>query len=254
MKKIIKIIVVILVISMMILPLIANAQDTGGKTPVTPPPASDTTKTDEQKAEELMNDTSKQWECPAEIDALKGLKECIEQRICDVDGKNCKGTDERTKYIITPLEESIAGENVKGDKNEIRQCTRVIMDGNCKWIGDSAKAPPEAKSATYTKIIDGIKCPSGALRCERVTYLLAKTGTGVIEMYVGLIYRWAASLAGIVCILIMIVSGIQISAAGEDTQGVESAKKRIFQSLTALVILFMSALILYMINPDFFTL
>lgn len=232
MKKTIKIIIVILVISMMILPLIANAEETT-------PPVPDTTK--DEETTKLMNDMSKQWECPAEIDEIKKLEECIKD-------------DERTKWIITPLEESIAGENVKGDKNEIRQCTRVIMNGNCKWMGDQNKAPPEAKEASYTKIVKGIKCPSKALKCERVTYLLAKTGTGVIEMYVGLIYRWAASLAGIVCILIMIVSGIQISAAGEDTQGVESAKKRIFQSLTALVILFMSALILYMINPDFFTL
>ena len=58
---------------------------------------------------------------------------------------------------------------------------------------------------------------------------------------------------GIIAVLVIVVSGIQISIDQGSGEGVTAAKNRITQSLAGLVILFLSALILYSINPTFFT-
>jgi len=89
--------------------------------------------------------------------------------------------------------------------------------------------------------------------CRNVQELKADSGIGLFETYVGLIYRWAASIVGIVAVVVMIISGIQIAVAGGDTGKIDEAKKRIYQSLAGVVVLFLSALILYTINPNFFT-
>lgn len=243
MKILIKKFAAILVITIILWPATAMAQnDNGGE------------KKPDQETIDAMNDTKENWHCPPEMEELEYYTACIND--CVEKDKDGKCISERTKYIITILEESIVAPGSKPDK--IKSCTRLTLQEKCIWKG-TGDEPSESnfKFGTYTKLVEGTKCPDNAVFCEKVTVIftpLEKGGTGLIETYVGLIYRWAATLAGIVCILIMIVSGIQISAAGEDAQAVESAKKRIFQSLTGLVILFLSAFILYMINPGFFRL
>ncbi|GEM_PF-2512545 len=79
------------------------------------------------------------------------------------------------------------------------------------------------------------------------------SGSGLLANYIGAIYKWAAGIVGIVAVLIMVASGIQISAAGGDSAKLDSAKNRILQSIIGLAILFLSGLILYTINPTFFT-
>ena len=56
-----------------------------------------------------------------------------------------------------------------------------------------------------------------------------------------------------IAVLIMVISGIQISAAAGDQQAVTNAKNRIVQSLGGLALLFLSGIVLYTINPTFFT-
>jgi len=73
----------------------------------------------------------------------------------------------------------------------------------------------------------------------------------LLKFYAMQLYRWAASIVGIICVLLIVISGIQITASrGED---ISSAKNRITQALAGLALLFLSALILYTINPTFFT-
>jgi len=96
---------------------------------------------------------------------------------------------------------------------------------------------------------DDFKDKSGkqSYTCQRVQVLKADSGVNLLNQYVGLIYLWAAGTIGIVAVLTMVISGVQIMVAGGD-----SAKNRIVQSLVGLVILFLSGLILYTINPTFF--
>lgn len=87
--------------------------------------------------------------------------------------------------------------------------------------------------------------------CRPAQVIEAGSGSGLIKAYTALIYKWAAGTVGIVAVLVIVVSGIQIITS--DVSGdVDSAKNRIGQSLIGLAILFLSAVILYTINPNFF--
>ena len=88
--------------------------------------------------------------------------------------------------------------------------------------------------------------------CQEVQVLFCSGGTCLITSYIGMIYRWAATIVGLVAVIVIIVSSIQLSVAGGDSSAVESAKRRILQSIGGLAVLFLSGLILNAINPDFF--
>lgn len=79
----------------------------------------------------------------------------------------------------------------------------------------------------------------------------ATSGLGLVQEYVKAIYKWAAGLIGIVAVLNMVIAGIQITTSA-DSERAASAKTRIMQSIAALCVLFLSGLILYTINPNFF--
>lgn len=85
---------------------------------------------------------------------------------------------------------------------------------------------------------------------ERIT---GKSGVDIFAKYVGRLYAWIGSVVGIIAVLIMVYSGVQISMAGGDTGVVEKAKNRIMEAILGLIVLFLAGLILYTINPGFFT-
>ncbi len=92
-----------------------------------------------------------------------------------------------------------------------------------------------------------------AYSCKEVQVILTKGGTSAIYGYINMIYRWGASLVGIIAVTIIIISGIQISASGGDSEAINAGKKRILQSIVGIIVLFLSSLILYTVNPTFFT-
>lgn len=78
------------------------------------------------------------------------------------------------------------------------------------------------------------------------------SGLDLIKNYVSMVYKIGGALLGLACVLIIVISGIQISAGGADPSAIDSAKSRILQALLSLVMLFASAMILKAINPGFF--
>lgn len=78
-------------------------------------------------------------------------------------------------------------------------------------------------------------------------------GLSLLNDYASRVYQWIAGIVGAICILIIIVSGIQISIGGLSADEVGSAKERVERALIGLAVLFLSAFILYTINPTFFT-
>ena len=89
--------------------------------------------------------------------------------------------------------------------------------------------------------------------CSQVQLLFADSGADLLKQYVGLIYRWATGIIGVIAVLVVMINGIMISFAQGDDGKVSEAKGRIIQSLSALAILFLAGIILYSINPNFFT-
>jgi len=78
------------------------------------------------------------------------------------------------------------------------------------------------------------------------------TGIEFVGDYIAKMYKYGASLIGLVCVLVIAMSGVQIIAGGANPEGVTQAKTRIFQAILSLVLLLGSALILKTVNPGFF--
>lgn len=144
--------------------------------------------------------------------------------------------------IVTILEEEIGGPTGGADSGEeVKSCIRKT----------TFDAEGKAGNPEYVEV--GGCSPDEKTNCKRVQVILASTGADLLYSYVGIIYRWAAGTIGIVSVLFLVVGGFEIATAGGDTGRMDKAKARIMQSLAGLVLLFLSALILFTVNPNFFT-
>lgn len=77
----------------------------------------------------------------------------------------------------------------------------------------------------------------------------SETAMGFIVQYIRIMYNYGAAVVGIICVLVIAVSGMQYAFNPESA---EEAKKRIINSLSGLALLFLSAVLLYFLNPNFF--
>ncbi len=172
-------------------------------------------------------------------------------------------------YLITEVEE---GMFAPGEEETVESARRKAEAGSAEFI----KMPCSRNILTYN--VDGkegrqielaVTCSETgkalrdsyldnekikvAFSCQEVMIILSKGGTTLIEGYISTIYKWGASIAGIVAVLIIVISGIQLAASGGDSQAVEEARGRIVKSLAGIAVLMLSGLLLYTINPNFFT-
>jgi hypothetical protein len=196
----------------------------------------------------------------AEIDQVQKLmdtldKTSIKDACIDLGDGDKKGLDEG--YVITIIEEPLTfkTEGKPGDSYQSRTCVRNYIsftsdDGEEKSISELLKdCSEDIKTNKFADFPEELNIKA---TCQPVQVLLSKGGTSLIEGYIGTLYKWAAGIVGIIAVLVIILSGIQISAAGGETTAVENAKKRIMKSIAGIIILFLSGLILYTINPTFF--
>lgn len=210
-------------------------------------------------AQEEPTPTPQEKQAPAPKDDPKKSPQC--QFIKTVETPACITEKEREKNMIVVLEEAIDTvediEDYEQGGSEIRSCQRMIQIENCQ---PNPSEQPIIK--TKTKIVKNLKCtPAGKKGdnsrtiCEDVTVILTSLeegGSGLLNVYVGLIYRWAAGVVGVVAVLIIIINSILIITSQGDQSKIDNAKGRIMQSLAGIAILFLSSLILYAVNPDFF--
>ncbi len=186
--------------------------------------------------------------------AVDGLEECVK-------------TSEYQDYVVTIVEESFidpvkeSGTN-PGDNFFIVTCYRnTIRYMETTGLTDSGNPKGEeivvSKLATLCnpagiELEKTFKAEKLRYYCEEVQVIYSKGGTTLLEGYIGLIYRYAATIVGVIAVLIIILSGIQISASGGDQEAVTKAKDRILKSIAGIAVLFLSGIILYTINPTFF--
>ena len=90
--------------------------------------------------------------------------------------------------------------------------------------------------------------------CEPVMVYLSAAGTGLLYYYIGQVYRYVAGVGGLLAVLILVIAGIMRTTAGDNTNQITQANNLVTKSITGLIVLFLSAIILYTINPNFFTL
>lgn len=145
----------------------------------------------------------------------------------------CAGYASDTSGFIVILEEPLGGPDAI-------YCFRV-----CDIEAEGGKRTCQLKD----------KCegsdPKKESTCKRVQIIEATSGTHLLNQYVKMIYLWAAGTIGIVAVLTIVISGVEIMAKGA-SGSIDEPKNRISQALLGLVILFLSGLILYTINPTFF--
>ena len=110
----------------------------------------------------------------------------------------------------------------------------------------------EVFAKTETKESEGRDYKVEVENFGNITEFTGSNGVKLIADFVQKMYEYGAALIGIICVLVIVVSGIQIIFGGADNESVTAAKTRIFQSLFSLLLLFGSALLLHTINPGFF--
>jgi len=168
-------------------------------------------------------------------------------------------TENDMANITAVIEEPLDFGTLSNDEEKVRNCVRVSV---CKSIQeDATKAKTECISTLNSKegvakiksTMDNLNKSEWSVTYTPVQVFISQSGVDMLYLYIGAIYRWGASIIGIIAVLVIVISGIQISAAGGEQAAVTSAKTRIAQSLIGIVILFLSGIILYTINPTFFT-
>ncbi len=159
-------------------------------------------------------------------------------------------------WIITIIEEPLNLEAIVKDDFQSRICYRNYLSFVPPKKSEQVisilakKCSDDIKNETFST--SEYKDYKVTTSCKPVQVFLSKGGTTLIIGYISSIYKWAASLVGIIAVTVIVISGVQISIAGGDSQAIDSAKSRIIKSISGIVILFLSGLILYTINPNFF--
>lgn len=165
--------------------------------------------------------------------------------------------------LIQFIEEPFGEEQPPKDGYEIRDCARNTL----QYI--KSPTDPAKDKATLETVYATLKnCSTKAndlaeqekntefkakYTCQPIQAIISDGGTSFLFGYIGTIYRWSAGLVGIIAVTIIIFSGIQITVSGGEPDTVSKAKTRIIKSLSGIALLFLSALILNTVNPNFFT-
>lgn len=204
------------------------------------------------------NGASQLTEAETALEIIKGLDKG--EDACIQIENEAKGitNDHDRGYIITILEEPLSlqesqTKTIDGADFEQRICYRHVFRYN-----ETTTAPSLSRvSCTHSRSMELYNAANAlgdkaSYSCKAIQVLLSKGGTAMLYHYIGMIYRWGVSIAGIVAVLVIVLNGIRISASGGDPEAINKSKRMIIQSLAAIAVLILSGIILYTINPDFF--
>lgn len=157
---------------------------------------------------------------------------------------------EMTKdWIITVLEEQL-GTPKSDAKVENGEVKKIVTEDVINCFRVTEPCAPDSKQSCSLYATTCTKDPSA---CNRVQIYYAQSGSDLIFSYAKRIYLYAAGIGGIFCVMYLIVGGIGLASSGGDSGGAEKGKAMITQSLMGLALLFLSALLLNFVNPNFFT-
>lgn len=169
-------------------------------------------------------------------------------------------------YIAVEITEPLSGINEKIQSGDLT-VSEVKWKFTCKIFkevvvykdgskGEETTYSPQYEDSKKSKSISVYlnydqSCPTNQT-CTLVQIIKGTSGASLIKTYIAIIYRWGAGIVGIIAVLVIVISGIQIAMDQGSGDQVSAAKTRIMESIAGLVVLFLSALILYTINPTFF--
>ncbi|QQR55389.1 hypothetical protein IPG41_02435 [Candidatus Peregrinibacteria bacterium] len=161
-----------------------------------------------------------------------------------------------TSQVITEISEVVSSATLDGDQNEDRIIN--LYQGLCCLSYNTEVTTCYETRTFYTETLNECKAiENGAntlgerTNCQLQQWLIADTGMGILKLYVKQIFTFGAFLVGSMAVTTIILNGVRISATGVSGD-ISEAKQKITQALSGIILLFLSALILYSINPDFF--
>jgi len=161
-----------------------------------------------------------------------------------------KGDCTSSGQIITEITEPIA------PKVTLDADTKIIdvYQGVCciEYTSDGGSSDFTCNQTRNIYADSYANCESAGQNCQQRQWLIAKTGIGLLKLFVKQMYTWGAFAVGSMAVGTMILNGVRISMSGVSGD-ISEAKNKIFQAIAGIVLLFMSALILYTVNPDFFS-
>jgi hypothetical protein len=168
------------------------------------------------------------------------------------------------KDLLVVINEEPLGENITDIPGSgIKRCDRGT---HCTWMYSS-----DGKSGKWDCIskyvekgscqntpkpgfnADGTPKETSYFRCDPVQAYVAHSGPDLLFSYIAQIYRYAAITGGVVSVMFLIFGGLMIAASGDNSEAVGKGKAIIVRSISGIILLFLSALILYTVNPNFFT-
>ncbi len=171
---------------------------------------------------------------------INSVTQSLEKSDCNADGK-----------VITEITEAFAGEtSTDGGDNFVK----TVYHGVCclePVTQDDGSTVCQESRDVYAETQDACE-QLGGLACEERQWIIGTTGAGIIKIYVKQMYIWGTGIVGFVAVTIMVISGIQISFSGI-AGSVDAARKRLAQCIGGIVLLFLSGLLLYTVNPTFFS-
>lgn len=129
----------------------------------------------------------------------------------------------------------------------VRKCTSKYVDASA-CNSDNSDSPEEITNKLGSPLKDGDTYKV----CEPVMVYVTDPGNSLLFFYIGQVYRYMATLGGIIAVLVLIIAGIMRATAGDSPDRVSKANALVYKSISGLVLLFLSAVILYTINPNFF--
>lgn len=174
----------------------------------------------------------------------------LEKGDCSLDGK-----------VVTEITEIIAppADNNNSDGNSIVNVYRGVccMVYTTEYSDSSAIKSQSCEDIRtyYTEALSSCKSAvnsDGAdPQCEKRQWIIGTNGVGILKLYITQIYSWTVVMVGGVAVTMLVFYGIKISISGLSGD-ISDAKQKITQVVMGIVLLFSSALILYIVNPDFF--
>lgn len=184
--------------------------------------------------------------------------ECGSQNITDKNGKLVPMTPRNCLF----LEEPIGGK--EGYDLYLKTCERTTEN---QKINEICKITLWRGGAIPSKSVSPIKDKSTGKEAglkETIYYgplqaVITETPgqqTGPMALlynYVGLVYNYVSGLIVGVAVLLTVIAGIQMTVSGGDEAKVTEAKGRIQKAVLGLILWFTASLILYIINPTFFS-
>lgn len=175
------------------------------------------------------------------IDPISDEDLIVQKRACTFDfQKDRNGLYQSVGQTTSTIRDENFYKNNTFTLTEYACYTAFVTSDNCQ---------PFPVTNRNIKLTDDIPI---SVDCKTFQIIYGNSGTDFIKRFVSIVYRLAVGIVGVVAVLVMVINGIRISTAGDDSGVVSDAKERIAQSIFGLAILFFAWLILRSVNPNFF--